>query len=291
MNKHAYLIIAHNQFDFLKLLLKNLDYEFHDIYLMIDKKIKIDKSIFTNLNKKSNLYIVPSISINWGGYSQIYAELSLLKYAIKRGYSYYHLISGTDFPLKKNEDIYKFFEDSNKKEFIEVCTSINTKIINERYSKYYFFQDYNNKIFSIINKCMVLIQKKIHLDRNKNGNFFKGANWFSITDDFAHYVLSNEKKIEHVFKYTFCCDEIFMQTLLMNSDFKTNLANQENEFPNKRYVVWDQFHVSSPKILVLNDLKDIEATNCLFARKFDEITSRELVNAIIKNREENIYGK
>lgn len=291
MNKHAYLIIAHNQFDFLKLLLKNLDYEFHDIYLMIDKKIKIDKSIFTNLNKKSNLYIVPSISINWGGYSQIYAELSLLKYAIKRGYSYYHLISGTDFPLKKNEDIYKFFEDSNKKEFIEVCTSINTKIINERYSKYYFFQDYNNKIFSIINKCMVFIQKKIHLDRNKNGNFFKGANWFSITDDFAHYVLSNEKKIEHIFKYTFCCDEIFMQTLLMNSDFKTNLANQENEFPNKRYVVWDQFHVSSPKILVLNDLKDIEATNCLFARKFDEITSRELVNAIIKNREENIYGK
>lgn len=291
MNKHAYLIIAHSQFDFLKLLLKNLDYELHDIYLMIDKKVKIDKSIFKNLNKKSNLYIVPSVSINWGGYSQIYAELTLLKHAVKRGYSYYHLISGTDFPLKRNEEIYKFFEDSNKKEFIEVCRPINKKIINERYSKYYFLQDYNNKMLSRINKFMVFIQKKLHLNRNKNENFFKGANWFSITDDFARYVLSHEKKINHLFKYTFCCDEVFMQTLLMNSSFKKNLVNQETDFPNKRYTVWDQTHVSSPKILVLNDFKNIITSNCLFARKFDEIMSKELVDIIIENRKEHFYEK
>lgn len=40
MKKHAYLIIAHNQFALLKELLKSIDDERNDIYIHIDKKYR-----------------------------------------------------------------------------------------------------------------------------------------------------------------------------------------------------------------------------------------------------------
>ena len=38
--KHAYLIIAHNEFEVLKRLISALDHEANDIYVHIDAKVK-----------------------------------------------------------------------------------------------------------------------------------------------------------------------------------------------------------------------------------------------------------
>lgn len=38
--KHAYLIVAHNEFELLKLLIASLDDERNDIYVMVDAKAK-----------------------------------------------------------------------------------------------------------------------------------------------------------------------------------------------------------------------------------------------------------
>ena len=41
--KQAYLIIAHNKVEQLKFLLSLLDYEKHDIFILFDKKAKINE--------------------------------------------------------------------------------------------------------------------------------------------------------------------------------------------------------------------------------------------------------
>ena len=57
MEKHAYLIIAHNEFYILERLIKLLDDKRHDIYLHIDLKVKdFDFDYFQKLVKESNLY-------------------------------------------------------------------------------------------------------------------------------------------------------------------------------------------------------------------------------------------
>ena len=40
MDRHAYMIIAHTNFEQLGLLLQLLDRDSNDIYLLIDKKVK-----------------------------------------------------------------------------------------------------------------------------------------------------------------------------------------------------------------------------------------------------------
>ena len=66
MNKHAYLIITHYQFDFLKELIQQLDSEYNDFYILIDKKSKVDLSLFQNITKQSKIELVSPIKINWG---------------------------------------------------------------------------------------------------------------------------------------------------------------------------------------------------------------------------------
>lgn len=85
MNKHAFLIIAHNQFNLLKILLKQIDNEKNDIYLLIDKKANFyDTESIKKSIKSSNLFIIESMKVYWGDFSQIEAELALFKEAQKK---------------------------------------------------------------------------------------------------------------------------------------------------------------------------------------------------------------
>ena len=75
MNKHAYLIIAHNEFEILKLLLDTLDDLRNDIFIHFDAKC-CDLPLLKCNN--SNLYIIPNrIDVRWGDYSQIETEMLL----------------------------------------------------------------------------------------------------------------------------------------------------------------------------------------------------------------------
>lgn len=42
--KQAYIIIAHNKFEQLEFLISLLDYKQHDIFVIIDSKVRVDES-------------------------------------------------------------------------------------------------------------------------------------------------------------------------------------------------------------------------------------------------------
>src|SRR5574344_2790870 len=93
--KHAYLIIAHNEFDVLQQLIAALDHERNDIYLHIDKKVKSIPSMSVRYAK---LFVVDQrVDVRWGDVSQIESEYVLFEQAFDNpeNYTRYILISGT----------------------------------------------------------------------------------------------------------------------------------------------------------------------------------------------------
>ena len=79
-NRHAYMIICHNNFEQLCLLLNLLDDERNDIYIHVDKKVKEPPfQMLKEAVKHSGLYFTKRVEVTWGGYSQILSELSLLE--------------------------------------------------------------------------------------------------------------------------------------------------------------------------------------------------------------------
>ncbi len=302
MNKHAYLIMAHNNFEILEKQLKILDSNYNDIYLHIDKKVKnFDFHKFNSIVKKSKLIFTKRIDVRWTGFSQIQCELLLFDSAYNnkfdQKYSYYHVMSGVDFPLKQNIEIYNFFEKNIGKEFIHYSgLEKKNKIVN-RINKYHFFPGYiryknryKRKLASLTNCISLKIQTKFKVDRlkKKNINIKFGANWCSITSDLVAYILKNKKTIYKYFKFSNCADELFVQTLVYNSPFKNNLYHQKYDNNYKsimREIDWER---GSPYTFSINDYDQLKKSKMLFARKFDS-SDIEIINKLyndlkIKNK-------
>ena len=283
--KHAYLILAHNNFYTLKVLLKLLDNENNDIYIHIDKKTRnVPKEEILSVVQKSNLHWVTPIKTYWGHSSLVNAELKLIKTAILNvEYEYLHLISGVDLPLKKQSEIHKFFEDNKGKEFVGFSNLKNN--YEDRVKYYYWLQKYekNSKIIAKLQETLTKFQKILKVNRLKNSNINiqKGCQWVSITGDFAKYIIKQEKWIQKFFANTNCSDELLMQTILINSPFAKNIYNKNDEYKScLREIDWER---GSPYVWKKEDKDILLSSNNIFARKFDENVDKEIMKIIMNN--------
>lgn len=142
--KHAYLILAHSEKGILKELIQALDDARNDIYIHLDVKAKFDISdLSTNY---SGLYILPNqLDARWGDFSLVEVELRLMAEATERAeYSYYHLLSGVDFPIASQNVIHDFFDKHVGKEFIGFANHATAKEIEWRSQHYFLFQGISN---------------------------------------------------------------------------------------------------------------------------------------------------
>lgn len=278
--KQAFLIIAHNEYQILNLLIKLLDHKQSDIYILIDKKSQLPQNITV---KYSNLFFLSNrVDIRWGDISQIKAELLLFQEAFNKGpYLYYHLLSGVDLPIKPIDYIISFFQENNGKEFVGYTNNNNWK---ERVYRYHFFTKYYRETKGI--KALIIHKLRHYLEniintlvkRKRNKIYYKGCNWCSITNNFCKYLLLTNKDILKEYKYTKCCDEIFIQTVLQYSPYKQNIYSMIDEYEGcMRLIDWDR---GNPYVWGkdLNDFEIIKSSNKLFARKFNYKTISFLYN-------------
>lgn len=283
MGKHAYLIMAHSNFQQLKRLIAALDDERNDIYIHVDKKAKdFQEDGWTT--KKANLTFIPSMNVSWGGRSQIVCELELLKAAVyKKMYAYYHLISGQDLPIKSQDEIHAFFKKNQGKCYMDFDRKdIKTENFLYKIQYWYPFQEYigrnkdgkAEKLDWLQNK-LLLLQKKLKYSRRKGTEkkYYKGANWFSITDELARYVLSKEKEIYEEYACTLCADEIFLHTLAMNSIYAQNVVPD-----SLREIDWKR---GNPYVFGLEDYEKLMRSKAMFARKFQDQIDDRIIDKII----------
>ncbi|MCD8300544.1 MAG: beta-1,6-N-acetylglucosaminyltransferase [Clostridiales bacterium] len=284
------------------MLLKSLDSPNTDIYVHIDKKAKdVPEADLVGSVNHSKIKIFSEFKVWWGSYEMVQAELFLFKRAHEKRYDYYHLLSGADLPIKKKEYIDSFFENNFGYEFIHYDTDERLKKDKElgrRTRVYHFLQNYRrrynsialNGFFTFLERCLILAQLILHVDRMKKYPDFKiryGSQWVSITDDLVEYILENEKLIVNIFKYTNCADELFIQSLVYNSEFKERLYDQyfdDSFLANMRLIdMKNRGNNGNPYIWRINDWKEISESQCLFARKFDIREDAEIVERIIKS--------
>ena len=295
MERHAYLIMAHNQFSLLEKLLRLLDDEKNDIYIHLDKKVKEKEKIKRKLQEicqKSDLFFIASRNVMWASWTFIEVEVALLEAASKREYAYCHLLSGVDFPLKTQKEIHEFFHKEKGKEFIHFGTEEYCRRLYDRYQYYYPFQNLIGRErigypLRLLQNLGVKLQRAAGIRRQRGELvFYGGSNWFSITGQLAKYVVSQKEWIRKTFGNTLCCDEVFLQTLVMNSPYKKNLyhGEEDNDYRgNMRYIDWNR---GDPYTFRPEDYEDLLASPYLFARKMDEYVSGNLTDRIFEYLEQ-----
>lgn len=286
MAKHAYLIIAHKNDKTFKTLVQLLDYKDNDIFIHMDSKLdNYDAAKTEGIAKKSRVFHSERTNVSWGGYSQINAEMVLLKKATETGkYDYYHLISGEDLPIKTQKEIHAFFDKNKGKEYVEFFKG---DFVDDYRVKYWYpFQEKLGRKNPRFTSMFALIQRPF-IRRNRGIKFQKGTNWFSITDDFARYVVSKEEWVKRVFRKTWCCDEVFLHTLLVGSPFMKNVFHHADD--GKKYG-WDNtccmreidWTRGAPYTFRLEDFDMLMKSEMCFARKFDASVDDKIIDKIKK---------
>jgi hypothetical protein len=79
-------------------------------------------------------------------------------------------------------------------------------------------------------------------------------------------------------RLTFCADEIYFQTILLNSPFKEKIVNN-----NLRYIDWTRRNGNFPAILDESDFQSLAHSDKVFARKFEFPVSEKLKQMINEN--------
>ena len=297
--KHAYLIIAHGNWEQLEILINMLDYKNNDIYIHIDKKVKnYPRESLEEAAKTSSVKIYQEYKVYWGSYELVQTELFLFEEAHRKKYDYYHLISGMDLPLKSQDEIQSFFEENRGCEFIHFDTDERLYIDKEimrRTRLYHFLQNYRrryskkilNDFFTFLERIMLLVQLILQVDRMKTNKDFiikYGSQWVSITDELVSYILEKKDFINKIFKYTNCSDELFIQSLVYNSEFKEKLYRKKYDdsvLSNMRLIdLKARGKNGNPYVWRISDYDEIINSDCLFARKFDISIDKEIIRKI-----------
>lgn len=281
MNKHAYLIMAHNNIEQLIRLVSVLDDERNDIYIHLDSNVKDRNFLKQELKSDySKIELIERLNVNWGGFSQVRCELNLLKAAVMSDieYSRYHLISGADLPIKNQDYIHAFLKN-NCGEYIRFDPK-SISLYEDRVRYFYPFQDIIGRnhgkyvaFLELLQNRLLIIQHFLKVNRCKKIHLFKGVNWFSITDNLARYILSQENFIKKTFKYSLCADELFLQTIVMKSPYKNNIINR-----SLRHIDWER---GTPYTFRAEDYEELMNSENLFARKFDMKIDEKIIDMIL----------
>lgn len=296
-NKHAYLIMAYNNWNQLSLLLKLLDDYRNDIFIHIDLRSgDFPKDMLVESVRESKIVFIPRKKVYWADYSQADVEMDLLHAASNnQKYRYYHLLSGMDLPLKNQDEIHDFF-DNKECEFIAMTPDGGDYV--EKHTCYYHWLLHNRfyrkcKTLKVLDRGLMYVQRILGLKRvyDKDLLISTGWQWFSITNEFCKYVLSQRDFIKKMFSYVLDVDEKFIGTMVNKGGFHNKLYHMcPPGGTNKDFMIGCQrmidFDCPVPQPYTWgreNAKKDFDMlinSGFLFARKFDENTNNEIVQLI-----------
>ncbi|MEN3954061.1 beta-1,6-N-acetylglucosaminyltransferase [Ligilactobacillus salivarius] len=286
----AILILAHKNIEQVTKLATILNNNF-EVYIHFDKKMNIPENYKQILDKK-NIHYISKIDVHWGSWSIGAATVLLMKEALKnRQIEYIHVISGQDWLTIPSKNIYDKFIDNDR---IYMTYSKAKNVIKKGESiilwqKYYFNYDKINRrstFGKIYHRGLLLIQSLLRINKFKklgiNLEIYSGENWVDMPRDAVEYCINYLDSHPNLLKMlqTGCfSDEFWMQTILCNSPkFKQRIVKNHH-----RYIKWQKQHGSYPAVLDMSDFDNIINGDYIFARKFENPYSNELITQLNRN--------
>lgn len=284
MNK-AYIVLLHKDPEQAYKLLQRLDDNKAMFFVHID--IKKKKSDFKQLYQfGEKVQFIKRENGKWGGFGIVQATINGLEAIKKSGKNFdqIHLISGQDYPIKSNQFIDEFFRNSQKKIFMKTLGALPLKEwwlgglvrINEYYFGMKDYQIFLSRIPRFLSRYFSFLRKKIPYDLTIYG----GSQWWTIDMYAMNFILEyveTHPKIISFFRFSKLPDEMFFQTILLNSGDQNILNSIEND--SKRYIVipGGQNH---PIVWTKKDLNTLLSSDALYSRKFDPKVDSEIFDLL-----------
>jgi hypothetical protein len=274
--KLAYFIMCHKNSSQVARLIKAI-YQKDNIYLL-HTDLKSGENYLDELKSLcqsyDNVYFMDPIVVSWGGWSLVEVQNRAIKKLLEldQEWKYFINLSGQCYPLKSQNEIKAFLKESNSSHIY----------FNNLLDPFYFqfFVERQETIIKELNGVAIDTGvKRLYFSQEFGDDLFlgMGSQWVMLERDFCEYLCAENPLIERFITYfkTFNIpDEHFIQTIIVNSPFIERVVNN---IYRHIYIPTNESH---PKIFTADDYKDLIATDCFFARKFDEHTDSTIMDLL-----------
>ena len=284
--RKAYIVLAHTLPDQLCRLIRKLDDGSSTFHVHIDGASPMAAfgclSVFGE-----KVVLVPREHSRWARLGIVRATLNALRSieADSRGFDRAILLSGQDYPIKSNREIDAFLHASPYRVFMNHWRIPNVEVWPHRgglarIDRYFFgirpHQVAAARAANLLARIVPPLRRKMPEGLTPHGGWM----WWIFDRAAVRHVLRYVDEHPGYLSYhrhTFAPDEVFFQTLLLNSRDEELIASICND--DLRFVAWEG-EASHPRVLGMGDLEALTSSQDLFARKFDARVDARVLDAI-----------
>ncbi|KAB8051525.1 hypothetical protein GCN78_10850 [Janthinobacterium rivuli] len=300
--KIAYLVMAHDQPTLFARLIGALAGPDVHFYAHIDAKS--DAAPFREAVSSTPVHFVAApVRVNWGGYSQVSAMLSLLQLAAQHGpHDYYVFLSGRDYPLRSQRAISAHLEaggGTSYMNFYPLTEGVDFVAKVRRHCYYDLYARLPGRwLRRVANRLVREVSNMLPARTFILGmQPYRGSTSWCLSQPVVAYLLAFVADPANYIYLKFfhsvnCADEIFFQTIVLNSPLASTLQNYEQdvlqraigEMKNENkvslhYIDWNPVR-EDPAIFDTGDFLALIGSGKFFARKFDTVKSAAVLDML-----------
>ena len=282
----AYIISAYHKPGMLSRLVRRL-YD-SEAWFYIHYDLRSSATEFNWLSNEfkelSNVRLLERHKCHWGDFGHLLVTLKGMGEIAAAGFQcdYCFLLTGQDYPIKAVRTIRQRLSESGAKSYVEaspwpIPNWENGRAIKrlENYHIHFSFPKF------LSSRGWPFIRQKISIPAKRKlpgglPPYFGSAYWCMdrrALKQVYEYANANPAYV-NFFKGCHIPEECFFQTILMNSPLAGEVATRSLTYVNWR-PPW-------PGILTRSDLPALMESECLFARKFDADSDREVLDLLDK---------
>ena len=289
----VYIISAYRLPEQLMRLVNQLRTENATLLVHVDKKAPpaVFGAICEGVRSLPEVHLLDRHVCDWGGFGHVAASLSGIAAILENGIPCDQavLLTGQDFPLKSNDEIKARLARDRGFSFLSYFPVPDNEEWPpdgglERIDRWYFWvrgrrlqvpsTDGQGKLGSALRMIGGVLPRRRFLSGLQP---YGGSSYWCLSGDavsFVHGYVGDHPEFVSFFRRVFIPDELFFQTILVNSELRNRIVNDD-----LRYMRWTATG-SGPEVLRVDDFDRLRDTESLFARKFDQDVDGRVLDLI-----------
>jgi hypothetical protein len=280
----AYIISAYQKPELLLRLIQRLNSPQNHFFIHYDRRSPQGEfdQLLAAFKDHPNVKLLPRHVCRWGDFGHVAASLKGIAEIARLGFAFDYavLLTGQDYPIKSNKTIQQRLQAAAGHSFMESAAwpipHWEKGRAIRRIQNYHIHLPFPRWVRArgwppSRQNIAIPMRRKIP---GALVPHFGSSYWYLHRDCLQYiqdYIL---KKPEYVdfFQHVLIPDECFFQSLLMNSPLAERIKPRTLTYVNWR-PPW-------PGIMTIQDLSQLRASDCLFARKFDVKVDSEILNKL-----------
>jgi hypothetical protein len=273
----VFLVLSHHQPSLVKRLVERLS-DTGTALTVVHHDPRAPEPLSFNASARAML-IPHAASVDWGAMNTVTVTLACLRWIRREipNVGYVALLSGQDYPVMSPRSVEAELLSTEVDAFIhwEIVPSKAGQMSSDWQrgaSRRYYWHRVPGRFRPVPVPRLRRFFDQVPI--------FAGSQWWNLSRIALDRILDAEPRLEYLtrsrFKGTYLPDEAFFQTALLNAPVGLRIANDHRRF----YRFPRTGGAGHPEILAIRDLDAILASNAFFARKMDELESRELLDRL-----------